>query len=45
MYVYENGFVVGIVRALLAVPGHACDGLFMGYYLGLSKTGQLYNNN
>ena len=37
LYVYQNGISTGILRAFLAVPGHACDGLFMGYYLGLSK--------
>ena len=37
LYVYEGGISTGISRALLAVPGHACDGLFMGYYLSLSK--------
>lgn len=39
-----EGIVVGILRALLAVPGHACCGLMMGYYLGLSKVAQ-HNNN
>ena len=34
---YPNCISTGILRAFLAVPGHACDGLFMGYYLGLSK--------
>lgn len=38
LYVYNSSISVGIVRALLAVPGHACDGLFMGYYLGLAKS-------
>ena len=28
---------VGIKRAITAIPGHACDGLFMGYYLSLAK--------
>ena len=37
LYVLEGGIAVGILRALLAVPGHACDGVFMGYYLGLAK--------
>lgn len=37
MYVLAGGFGVGITRALLAVPGHACDGVFMGYFLGLAK--------
>lgn len=36
-YVFENGFGVGIIRGLLAVPGHACDGIMMGYYLSMAK--------
>ena len=36
-YVFEHGFAVGVFRALFAVPGHACDGVFMGYYLSLAK--------
>lgn len=43
IYVYSNGVGTGIVRALLAVPGHACDGVFMGYYLGLAKLSLLNN--
>ena len=41
LYVIEGGIGVGILRALLAVPGHACDGVFMGYYLGLTKISSL----
>ncbi len=26
-----------IVRALSAIPGHACDAVFMGYYLNIAK--------
>lgn len=37
LYVFENGFRTAIVRALLAVPGHFCDGIFMGYYLSMAK--------
>ena len=38
LYVFmNNSVVVGISRALLAVPGHACDAVFMGYYLSLAK--------
>ena len=48
-YVYESGIIggviVGIFRALLAVPGHACDGVFMGYYLGLAKLSTINNRN
>jgi RsiW-degrading membrane proteinase PrsW (M82 family) len=45
LYVLEGGVTVGILRALLAVPGHACDGVFMGYYLGLAKTSALNNRD
>lgn len=45
LYVYQRGIITGIIRALLAVPGHACDGMFMGYYLGLSKISDLNNRN
>ena len=45
LYVYEHGIGTGIARALLAVPSHACDGMFMGYYFGLSKLGSLNNRN
>lgn len=37
LYVYDSGIGTGIARALFAVPGHACDGMIMGYYLGLAK--------
>ena len=32
---------VGIFRGLLAIPGHACNAIFMGYYLSLAK---IYSN-
>lgn len=44
LYVYGGGLTTGIARAFLAVPGHACDGIFMGYYLGLSKLTMLNSN-
>lgn len=44
LYVFQNGIVTGILRAVLAVPGHACDGLFMGYYLSLAKIAHLKKN-
>ena len=43
-YVLKGGYFVGISRALFAVPGHACDGVFMGYFLGLAKIYQLNKN-
>lgn len=44
LYVFSYGIQTAIVRALLAVPGHLCDGIMMGYYLSLAKTA-LFNNN
>lgn len=32
-----SGLTVGIQRAITAIPGHACYGLFMGYHLSLAK--------
>ena len=43
-YVFENGFTTGVFRALFAVPGHACDGVFMGYYLSCAKLFKLNGN-
>jgi len=38
LYVLGEGSIkLGISRALLAVPGHACDAIFMGYYLTIAK--------
>ncbi len=37
LYVFSGGIGVGIIRALLAVPAHALFGVFLGYYVGLSK--------
>lgn len=38
LYVLFSGHITtAIVRALSAVPGHACDAIFMGYYLSVAK--------
>lgn len=37
LYVYAYGNSVGILRALVSVPGHVFFGVAMGYYLGFSK--------
>lgn len=42
-YVLQGGYTVAIARALLAVPGHACDGVFMGYFLSLAKYFEVNN--
>lgn len=43
-YVFQYGFKAGVLRALLAVPGHACDGVFMGYYLSIAKLASIHEN-
>lgn len=43
-YVFDNGYGVAFLRALLAVPGHACDGVFMGYYLLMAKLASINGN-
>ena len=37
LYVFEGGIGTAIFRAILSVPGHAIDGVFMGSYYGLAK--------
>lgn len=38
LYVFANQSVgISILRGILSVPGHACYGLYMGYFLSLSK--------
>lgn len=37
LYIVENGVVTAIARALTAIPGHFCFGIFMGYYLSMAK--------
>lgn len=45
LYVYSNGILTGLVRAVTAVPGHVCDGILMGFYLSLAKINQIRGNN
>lgn len=44
-YVVQNGFGVAVLRALLSVPGHMCDGVLMGYFLSKAKVNSLNGNN
>ena len=38
VYVFYNGQLrTALLRALSAIPGHACDAVFMGYYLSFAK--------
>ncbi len=36
-YVAQKGLATALVRALTAVPGHACFGVFMGAFYGAAK--------
>ncbi|MBO4915920.1 MAG: PrsW family intramembrane metalloprotease [Oscillospiraceae bacterium] len=36
-YVIDGDVSTALMRAVLSVPGHAIDGLFMGYYYGMAK--------
>ena len=36
-YVLSYGFATAIVRAVTAIPGHACFGVFMGVFYALAK--------
>lgn len=37
MYVLPGGLGVGVMRALLSIPGHFLFGVIMGYFLSLAK--------
>ena len=36
-YVMSYGFATAVVRAVTAIPGHACFGVFMGVFYGIAK--------
>lgn len=36
-YVLTYGFGTALIRAVTAIPGHACFGVFMGVFYGLAK--------
>lgn len=37
IYVYSYGLSTGLVRSILSVPSHACDGILMGFYIAHAK--------
>lgn len=43
-YVIVNGIGVGLFRAILTVPSHACDAVIMGYYFGKAKQEEYKGN-
>ena len=36
-YVLHYGFSTALIRAITAIPGHACFGVFMGVFYGLAR--------
>lgn len=39
-YLMDGSLTTAVARALLSVPGHAIDGVFMGFFYGLAKRAQ-----
>ena len=37
-------FVTVLLRAVTSIPGHACDGVFMGYFISKAKISQVFEN-
>lgn len=37
IYVFNYGLSVALIRAITAIPGHACFGVFMGVWYGVAK--------
>lgn len=40
LYVFEGGISTGILRAILSVPSHAIDAVFMGYFYSKAKVSE-----
>ena len=45
LYVLNKGITIGIIRALISVPAHTCNGIFMGYFLIKAKMCSLKSDN
>ncbi len=43
-YVTMYGFGTALLRAVTAIPGHACFGVFMGVFYGLAKSNDYIGN-
>ena len=43
-YVLNYGLTTAIARAITAIPGHACFGVFMGVFYGVAKKYDFENN-
>ncbi len=45
LYVFGKGITIGIIRALISVPAHTCNGVFMGYFLMKAKISAINDDN
>lgn len=44
IYLLTNGFSTGLLRAFLAVPGHAIFSIYMGYFIDKNKEYKFYGS-
>ena len=44
LYVFQNGLPTGVLRFYTAIPGHAADGIIIGYFLSLAKMSEINGN-
>jgi len=44
-YVFQFGFSTALLRAVTAIPGHACFGVFMGFWYALAKRSELTDDS
>ena len=44
MYVLQNGLGNAFLRAFLAIPGHTCFAISMGYFFSKAKVGEISGN-
>jgi RsiW-degrading membrane proteinase PrsW (M82 family) len=44
LYLIEGSFGTAITRAIFSVPGHVIDAIYMGYYYGLARHADAYND-
>jgi RsiW-degrading membrane proteinase PrsW (M82 family) len=41
---FGESVFVGVIRAFSAIPAHAIDGVFMGYFLSIAKSAEIQGN-
>lgn len=43
-FLMDGSITTGILRAFLSIPGHAIDGVYMGYFMGRAKLADVYGD-